>query len=70
MRILDNRTTPDNRIIFNFPVGNPINRIRLLYMLTQLSRRISDSSPPDSILRAKVASEKSSKEKKTAAKNA
>ena len=46
-------------------MGSPINRLRLLYMLTELSRRISDLSPPDSILQAKIASEKSSEEQKT-----
>ena len=50
MRILDNRTTLDSCTIFNFPMGSPINRLRLLYILTQQSRRISDlTSPSDSI---------------------
>ena len=65
MRILDNRTTPNNRTIFNFPVGNPINQLLLLYILTQLSRRDSYlTSLPDSISQAnKIASEKSSEKK-------
>ena len=45
-------------------MGSQINRLRLLYMLTELSRRISDLSPPDSILQAQIASEKSSEEEK------
>ena len=49
-------------------MDGPINWLRLLYMLTQPSRRISDLSHPDSILKGKIASEKSFREKNAAAK--
>ena len=63
--IPDNRITPHNRTILSFSVGGPINRLRLLYMLiTELSCRINNLSPPDSISQANIASEKSLEDNK------